>query len=487
MTSPSGQTPRPRDTNAPLAAKAPRRRGRTGLIIGIIVILLVGLVWWRNHRQAQEAGYGGPAAARGGRHGGGRGRFSSANGPMPVGVKEVTKGDIHVYLDALGTVTAAHAATIRTQISGQLQQIAFKEGQIVHQGDLLAVIDPRPFENALATAQAQVLQAQAQARTAQADLQRYEKLVKEDSISTQQVDATRAQVTQAEGALQVAQAAVATANLNLTYCHIKAPFDGRVGLRQVDTGNYVTPGDANGIVSLTQTKPISVIFTLPEDQMAVVAAAMRKGEKLPVDAYDRTQTNKIATGTLSTIDNQIDPSTGTFKLRAEFQNEDEALFPNQFVNIRMLVDTVKDALVIPTSGVERGQKGPYVYVVTSEHTAESRDIKLGVTEGERVAVTDGLKAGDLIVTDGADRLKDGQPVAIPGAAGEGDAGGAGTAPGEGGRGWGKGGSDGNPQKGQGNYGNGTQGEPSQKGRDGAHKKWGHGKKPSGDANAEKKE
>jgi multidrug efflux system membrane fusion protein len=338
--------------------------------------------------------------------------------PLPVGVHHVSKGDVHVYLNALGTVTAAHAATIRTQISGQLQQIAFQEGQLVHGGDLLAVIDPRPYENALAQAKAQLETAQSQARTAEADLKRYETLARQDSVAQQQVDTVRAQANQAQASVQAAQAAVATATLNLTYCHIKAPFDGRVGLRQVDTGNYVTPGDANGIVVLTQTKPITVIFTLPEDNMGAVATKLHAGEKLPVDAYDRTQTNKIATGVVVTMDNQIDPTTGTFKLRAEFSNEDEALFPNEFVNIRLLLDTRQDVLVIPTSGVERGQEGAYVYVVTPERTAAVRNITLGATEGEHVEVKSGLKEGEQIVTDGADKLKDGQKVILPGAPGQ---------------------------------------------------------------------
>ncbi len=422
--SPAGSAQRPSTPNPHLQAPGPRPRGRTGLIIAAIAIVLLGVVWWINHREAgQMAGPGGPG---GGRRGFGRGGFGGPNAPLPVGVHTVAKGDVHVYLNALGTVTAAHFATIRTQISGQLQEIAFREGQLVHQGDLLAVIDPRPYQNALAQAEAQRLQAESQLHVAEADLQRYEALAKEDSIAKQQVDTARAQMNQAHGAVQVAEAAVATANLNLTYCHIKAPFDGRVGLRAVDTGNYVTPGDPNGIVTLTQTKPITVIFTLPEDNMARVATQLRSGAKLPVDAFDRTMAQKLASGVLVTMDNQIDPTTGTFKLRAEFSNEEETLFPNQFVNIRLLVDTLRGATVIPTSAVERGQQGSYVYVVTPGQTAEARNVTLGATEGETTVVETGLKVGDVIVTDGADRLKDGQKVIPPGATpGGGGPGGAG--------------------------------------------------------------
>jgi membrane fusion protein, multidrug efflux system len=396
----------------PGAANVPRRRrGRTAIIIAVVVTILLTLVWWVNHRQAAQ---GAGAAGPGGRGGGRRGGFGGGNAPLPVGVRPAEKGDIHIYLSALGTVVAAHAATIRTQISGQLQQIAFQEGQLVHQGDLLAVIDPRPFENSLQQAQAQYRQAESQLHTAELDLQRFETLAKEDSIAKQQVDNARAQVNQFQGAVEAAQAAINTANLNLTYCHIKAPFDGRVGLRLVDTGNYVTPGDSNGLVTLAQTKPITVVFTLPEDNMGVVAARLHRGAKLPVDLFDRTQNKQVAAGTLATIDNQIDPTTGTFKLRADFPNEDESLFPNQFVNVRLLINTVTDATVIPTSAVERGQQGTYVYIVDENETAVARPITLGDTEGERVAVTSGLTVGDKIVTDGADKLKDGQKVILTG-------------------------------------------------------------------------
>lgn len=395
-----------------------------------MVVVLLGGIWWYNHRQAAQnptAGGGGGGGRRGG-----RGGFGGPNAPLPVTTKAAEQGDIHLFLSALGTVTAGHAATIRTQISGQLQQIGFKEGQLVHEGDLLAVIDPRPFQNALEQAQAQQRQAQSQLRTAQLDLQRYETLAKEDSIAKQQVDTTRSQVNQFEGLVQAAQAAIDTAKLNLTYCHIKAPFEGRVGLRQVDTGNYVTPGDANGLVSLTQVKPITVIFTLPEDNMSRVTTRLRSGATLPVDAFDRNQVNKIATGTLATVDNQIDPATGTFKLRAEFTNDDERLFPNQFVNVRVLLDTVQGAVVVPTSAIERGQQGTFVYVVTAEETAAARPVKLGATEGERVAIIEGLQVGEKIVTDGADKLRDGQKVILrAGEAGEGAARGG---RGEGGRG-----------------------------------------------------
>lgn len=400
--SPAGQPSPVARSHGEAPARRPRRR--TPIVIAIVAVLVLGTIWWINHRNAEAKGPGGP--------GGGRGGFRSMNMPLPVTVRAAEKGDIHVYVSGLGTVTPAHIVTVRTQISGHLDQIGFKEGQMVHTGDLLAVIDPRPYEVALKQAQGQLAQAESQLHTAQLDLQRYETLAKEDSIAKQQVDTAQAQVNQYSGLVQVYQAAIDTANLNLTYCHIKAPIDGRVGLRQVDVGNYVTPGDQNGIVVLTQTKPITVIFTLPEDLMGQVAGRLNGGAKLPVDAIDRTESKTLATGTLSAIDNQIDPATGTFKLRAEFTNEDETLFPNEFVNVRMLLDTIHDATVVSTSAIERGPNGSFVYVVQPDDTAKTRDVQLGETEGERVAIASGLAVGDQVVVDGADKLKEGMKVIV---------------------------------------------------------------------------
>ncbi len=387
----------------PGSATARRPRRRTPVVIAILAILVLGGIWWINHRNAAEKGPGGP---------GGRGFRGGMMGPLPVTVRPAEKGDIKLYVTGLGTVTPAHIVTIRSQISGHLEQIGFQEGQMVHAGDPLAIIDPRPYEVALKQAEGQLAQAQSQLRTAQLDLQRYETLAKEDSIARQQVDTAQSQVNQYRGLVQVYQAAIDTANLNLTYCHIKAPIDGRVGLRQVDVGNYVTPGDQNGLVVLAQTKPITVIFTLPEDLMGQVAARLNGGAQLPVEAIDRTETKTLATGALSAIDNQIDSSTGTFKLRAEFRNEDESLFPNEFVNVRMLLDTLHDATVISTSAVERGPNGSYVYVVQPDDTVATRAVKLGATEGERVAVTSGVQVGEQVVVDGADKLKEGMKVIV---------------------------------------------------------------------------
>jgi len=414
----------------PVRPPAARRKARPGVVILVFAIAaaLIGVLWWVNHRQAPQRARGGP----GGAGGPGGGRFG-ANGPLPVMARPARSGDINIYLDGLGAVTPIANVTVRTEITGQLMQIAFKEGQMVNQGDLLAVIDPRPYDVALQQAQGQLVEAQAQLKEAQIDLTRYETLSQQDSIATQTVDTQRALVSQYEGAVEADQAQIASAKLNLTYCHIVAPITGRVGLTQVEgAGNYVTPGDANGLVVLTQLKPITVIFTLPEDSVPDVLDRLHSGATIPVDAYDRSDSRKLASGTLATIDNQVDPTTGTFKLRAIFPNDDESLFPNQFVNIRMLLDVDKGAVVIPTSAIERGQPGTFVYVVKSDNTVTARPVTLGPTEGERVAVTKGLAVGERVVTDGADRLKEGAQVMVQRPAGyggyrPGGAGGAGRA------------------------------------------------------------
>jgi len=383
-----------------------RTRIRAGLVAVIFVIAaaLVFVLWWVNHGHSAGGTVGGPGAM-------GRGRMG-AGVPSPVAVRAARSGNINIYLEGLGAVTPLATVTVRPQVSGQLMEVKFKEGQMVNKGDQLALIDPRPFEVALLQAQGQFAQAQAQLQAAELDLARYNTLSQQDSIAVQQVDAERALVAQYQGLVEVDQAAIASARLNLTYCHVSAPVAGRVGLRQVDAGNYVTPGDSNGLVVLTQVKPITVVFTLPEDNFQQVSSRLHSGATIPVDAYDRSQTHKIASGTLGYIDNEIDATTGTFKLKALFPNEDEALFPNQFVNIRMLVDVDRGAIVIPTSAVERGQPGTFVYVVKTDNTVTARPVTLGPSEGELVAVTDGLEAGERVVTDGADRLKEGAKVML---------------------------------------------------------------------------
>jgi len=382
-------------------------------LVPLIAIALIGTLWWVNHSEevpgAGQRGGGGGGGFGGGGFGGGR---RGGNGPLPVIVEPAKKGNINIYINGLGTVSPLVTDVIRTQVSGQLVQVNFQEGQLVKQGDVLAVIDPRPYQNALEQAEGQLLQAQAQLKEAQLDLERYHTLATQDSIAQQQVDSQAALVTQDQGIVRVDQAAIDTAKLNLVYCHIVAPASGRVGLREVDPGNYVTPGDSNGLVVLTQLTPISVIFTTAEDDIPAVQARLQSKAVLPVDAFDRTLSKKLDSGKLETIDNEVDPTTGTFKLRALFPNAQEQMFPNQFVNARMLLDVDRGATVIPTSAIERGEQGDFVYVIKPDNTASVRTVTLGPTEGERVAVTDGLEVGEQVVTDGADKLKEGMAVIV---------------------------------------------------------------------------
>lgn len=380
-------------------------------IIPILVVALIGVLWWVNHQQEVP---GGNSMQRYSKSGGGGGHHGfMMNGPMPVVAVPATKGDINLYFNGLGTVTPITTVTVRTQVSGQLVKVNYIEGQEVKKGFILAEIDPRPYQNSLATAKGQLMQAQAQLKEAQLNLQRYKDLASQDSIAQQQVDTQAALVTQDEGIVNVDQAAIDSANLNLTYCKITAPVDGRVGLRLVDAGNYVTPGDSTGIVVLTQQKPITVIFSLPEDNIPEVAQRLHDGATIPVDAYDRTVTKKLASGKLATFDNEVDPSTGTFKLKAIFDNNDETLFPSQFVNARMLLDVLHGVTVISTSAIERGEQGTFVYVVTKpDNTVTAKTISLGATEGEKVQVTKGINDGDLVVIDGADKLKEGMEVTV---------------------------------------------------------------------------
>ena len=332
--------------------------------------------------------------------------------PVPVGVAPVVKGDMPVTLSQLGTVTPLAMVTVKTQLSGYLVQVAFKEGQMVNKGDFLAQIDPRPYQVALQQAEAQLAKDQAALKNAQVDLQRYKTLVAQNSIARQTLDTQAATVQQQTAVVQADQAQIDTQKLNLTYCRIVAPVTGRVGLRQVDPGNYVQTSDANGIVVITQLQPISVIFTLPEDKLPAVARRVRQGATLNATAFDRSGTVKLDTGRLETIDNQIDTTTGTVKLRAFFDNADQALYPNQFVNIQLLVDTLQGADLVPNAAVQRGAPGTFVYVVKPDETVAAQPVTLGPGDDQRIVVTKGLEPGQIVVVDGADRLKDGAKVRV---------------------------------------------------------------------------
>jgi multidrug efflux system membrane fusion protein len=297
-------------------------------------------------------------------------------------------------------------------------RVAFTEGQMVNKGDLLVEIDSRPYQLALAQAEGALKQHRALLQAAQLDLERYQNLAKTNAIPRQQLDAQVALVQQDQGLVIADQAQIDTAKLNIAYCHIVAPITGRVGLRQVDQGNYVTANDATGLVVLTQLAPISVLFTTAEDNLPPILKRVQGGAVLPVTAFNRNGTQKLATGKLLTFDNQIDTTTGTVKLRAQFDNTDSALFPNQFVNVQLLVDTLRDAAVVPTSAIQRGAPGTFVYVVGDDSTVSVRKVTLGPVDGERVSVKSGLKTGERVVTDGADKLRDGIKVNLhePGAA-----------------------------------------------------------------------
>jgi multidrug efflux system membrane fusion protein len=334
-------------------------------------------------------------------------------GALPVVAATATAGDMPVLLNALGTVTPLATVTVRTQINGQLVQIGFREGQEVNKGDFLAEIDPRPYQAALDNAQGTLTRDQAQLENAKRDLARYTKLVAENSIAQQQRDTQEALVKQLTGTVASDQAQVDNAKLNLAYCHIVAPVGGRIGLRQVDVGNYVQVSDANGIAVITQLKPISVIFTLPEDTLPPILKRLNGGAQLAVTAWDRSGKTNLATGMLTTLDNQIDTSTGTFKLRAQFDNSDEILFPNQFVNTQLLVDTLHGAILVPNAAIQRGAPGTFVYVIGTDSTVAVRPVKLGPGDANRIAIDEGLAAGDRVVVDGADKLRDGAKVTLP--------------------------------------------------------------------------
>ncbi|MEP6883372.1 MAG: MdtA/MuxA family multidrug efflux RND transporter periplasmic adaptor subunit [Gammaproteobacteria bacterium] len=375
------------------------------LVTLLVVVLMVVLFTYLRHKQPDPAAVGG----RGGQ-----------NGPVAVSVATAKSGDIQLRIPALGTVTPLATVTVRTQISGVMQKILFTEGQTVKQGDPLAQIDPRPYEAALQQMQGNLRRDQALLANAKLDLTRYEGLVKEDSVAQQQLDTQRALVDQYKGTIESDEGQVKTANVNLQYTHVAAPVTGRIGLRQVDQGNYVTPGDANGIVVINQLQPITVIFSIPEDNVTALMRRLHDGGPLAVEAYDRGNSTKLADGTLLTVDNEIDITTGTVKLRAQFANADGLLFPNQFVNIQLLQELLHNQIVIPNAAVRRGAPNgvvsTFVYVVNPDNTVKVRPITLGVVDGERVAVTAGLAAGEIVVTEGGDRLRDDAKVVLPNSA-----------------------------------------------------------------------
>jgi len=342
-------------------------------------------------------------------------RFLGAGGPVPVGVARVSSGDIHVTLNALGAVTPLATVTVKPQVTGILTKITFTEGQMVKAGQMLAQIDPRPFQAALDQAKGTLAHDVAQLDNAKVDLVRYQNLTKQNAISEQTLATQEALVRTDAGTVLADKAAVETAALNLQYCFITSPVAGRVGIRQVDVGNLMQPGVTNAIVIVTELQPISVLFTLPEDNIPAVLGRAGAGAKLAADAYDREGTVKLASGTLATFDNEVNPTTGTVELRAMFDNSDQKLFPQQFVNIHLLVNTLSNQIIAPVAAIQRGTDGSFVYVVGKDRTVSVRNVTLGPTDNDKVAIASGLQPGDTVVVDGADRLKDGAKVSIPAA------------------------------------------------------------------------
>ena len=379
--------------------------------VAALLVLLVLIVRLTQHSAPPAVGGPGPGP------GGPGGPPDGSSAPTPVAVTAASTGDIDVRIPALGTVTPVATVTVRTQISGILQHVMFTEGQLVRQGELLAQIDPRPYEAALRQTEGNLRRDQALLADAKLDLKRYQGLVQEDSIAVQQLDTQRALVDQYEGTIEADQGQLESAKVNLIYTRIVSPVSGRVGLRQVDQGNFVTSADANGIVVINQVQPITVIFPLPEDNVPALTRRLRAGGSLEVDAYDRANTVRLAQGKLLTLDNQIDSTTGTVKLRAQFDNADGALFPNQFVNVQLLQEVLSNQVVVPNAAVRRGAPNGvvsnFVYVVKVDDTVEVRPITLGAVDGERAAVSAGLATGERVVIEGGDRLRDGAKVTLP--------------------------------------------------------------------------
>lgn len=403
MKSDGTDTPAAEAASAPLLLgvlpSEPRRRRRPWLAAlgaaGLVVAVLVA----RNGKEKTGAGAG-----------------KSVQGAtlhaVPVMAAAARTGDVGVYLTGLGTATALNTVTVRSRVDGQLINVAFREGQFLHEGDLLAQIDPRPFQVQLIQAEGQRARDEAALKNAHIDLERYQVLMQQDAIPRQQLDTQVSTVNQFEAALKTDQGQIESAKLNLVYSRITAPITGRVGLRLVDAGNMVHANDANGLVVITQLQPIAVVFTLPADQLPKVMEQMRAGRRLAVEAYDRDLKNKLATGSLLAVDNQIDQTTGTVRLKALFGNDNNALFPNQFVNARLLVDTLAQTVIVPTAAIQRSPQTLFVYVVKPDETVEMRPVEVQLTEADDTSIRKGVAAGDLVVVDGIDKLQPGTKVSV---------------------------------------------------------------------------
>lgn len=391
----------------------PQRRSLLLRLLAVAIAIIVAVLAWRHFSAAQPTAGTTPGAHQAaGKTGAGRTAGGRRGAPMsPVQAATATQQTVPRYLSGLGTATAANTVTVTSRVDGQLMAIHFTEGQQVKAGDLLAEIDPRPFQVQLTQAQGQLAKDQATLANARRDLARYQQLVKTNLVSRQELDTQASLVQQTEGAIKADQGAVDSAKLQITYSRITAPIDGRVGLKLVDVGNYVTSGSTTGLVVITQTHPIDVVFTLPEGNIADLLKAQKAGP-VSVEAWDRTNQNKLTTGSLLSLDNQIDTATGTIKLKARFANEDDALFPNQFVNARLQVDTLHDAVVIPTAALQMGNEGNFVWTLSEDNKVSKHRVTAGVQDSRQVVISAGLNAGDRVVTDGIDRLTEGMQVEV---------------------------------------------------------------------------
>lgn len=408
--------PAPNSTPGGTDKSAKPARRRHWSLWAAIVLLICGAGYLLSQRSQSDAQQGA------GKSGGGR---RGAGGPIPVSVAQVKLGNIGEYIDALGTVTPVYTVTVTSRVVGELVQVAYREGQIVQKGQLLAVIDPRPYEASLLQAQGQLARDQALLKNSMIDLDRYKTVFAQRAIPEQTLATQQAQVEENQGTVTVDKGQLESAQINVDYTHIKSPITGRVGLRTVDPGNIVAANGTSGIATVTQLQPITIIFTMAEDYINEVATQMRAGHSLRVDALDRSSQTELAQGTVLTVDNQIDPTTGTVRVRSTFANRDNRLFPNEFVNVRLLVRTLRNVNLIPTSAIQRNNELAFVYVVNpQDRTVKSRNIKIATTNGNVAGVT-GVKNGETLVTDGFDRLTDGAHIVVrtgqPGASGDGEA------------------------------------------------------------------